>query len=146
MDEQPSLHRKSVVATAALTVVLAADKEQGLNWGGVDIDGYLVWIFVGVAHLYFTIMWWTSFGFQGWFPWNDGWRGTLRLRPRKELIRRFMNDGPFTMFVVIVGFSIITYQLGKITLTSSISPGMSSTKCSCALTTTRESPISHHGM
>ena len=106
--------RAAYAAQTVLLVVLAAGKQQGLNWGGVDIDGYLVWIFVGVAHLYFTIMWWSSFGFQGWFPWNDGWRGTFRLRPRKELIRRFMNQGPFTMIAVVIGFSIIIYQLGKI--------------------------------
>ena len=65
MGYESSPHRKSVLATTALVVVLAADKEQGLNWGGVNIDGYVVWIFVGLAHLYFSIMWWSNFGFEG---------------------------------------------------------------------------------
>ena len=114
MDYEPSPHRKSVLATTALVVVLTADKEQGLNWGGVNIDGYMVWIFVGLAHLYFSIMWWSNSGFEGWFPWRDGWKGTLQIRPRKDLIHPWMNRGPFTMIAVILGFLMIMYQLGKI--------------------------------
>jgi hypothetical protein len=113
MNFNSSPHRKTVIATTAIAIVLATNKGQGLNWAGVVIEGYLVWIFLGLAHLYFTVMWWSNYGFEGWFPWKDGWKGIFTI-PFKILILRWLTLGPFTMIAVIVGAAIICYQLAVV--------------------------------
>ena len=51
-------HRKALIGTSALSFVLAASQSQELSWGGVELSGAWVWVFLGIAHTYFMLMFW----------------------------------------------------------------------------------------
>ena len=80
-------HRKSVVATSALIGVLAfATNTQAIEWAGVNIKGYVVWILLAVAHVYFFVMFAASFDGKGFEtftgPLRTVWRWQLGKTPK----------------------------------------------------------------
>ena len=50
-------HRKSVLASTALIVVLLASKDLKPTVFGVSVSVSMLWICLGLAHMYFFTMW-----------------------------------------------------------------------------------------
>ena len=57
-------HRKALMVTTAVGFVLAASGEQEMYWAGITLSGTWVWIFVGIAHAYFMLMFWACYGMR----------------------------------------------------------------------------------
>ena len=55
-------HRKALIGTSAISFVFAASQSQKMSLAGVDLSGTWVWVFLGIAHIYFMLMFWTCFG------------------------------------------------------------------------------------
>ena len=56
MDSQQHSIRKSVVATAVIGVVFAASDTEKINWV-INLEGWLAWLFLLIAHVYYSLMW-----------------------------------------------------------------------------------------
>ena len=108
MSGELRLIRKSLIATTAVTFILWADKNTGINWI-VDIDGVQVWFFLGIAHLYFSVMWAANQGLQGWFWDQAALRNDDNIDFRHR-IQRWM-ERPFGNICWVVGFGVIVWNL-----------------------------------
>lgn len=56
IQEQQQSIRKSLLATTAIAVVLTFSNKSDINWA-ISLDGVYAWVFLLVAHGYFSIMW-----------------------------------------------------------------------------------------
>ena len=50
-------HRKSVLATSALIVVLSASSSLKPGLFGVSLSPLVMWVLISIGHLYFFVMW-----------------------------------------------------------------------------------------
>lgn len=93
-------HRKALMVTSVVGFVLAASGNQDISWAGIDLSGTLVWIFLGIAHVYFMLMFWTCHGMRTRTSQNISSIVNYASASRREIGKTFDYNVPFALGIL----------------------------------------------
>ena len=119
IEQQLSI-RKSLLATTAVAVVLNFSEPSDINWA-IKLDGAHAWLFLLLAHSYFTVMWALfrktrlnegSVIYSGETNVDYGPRKIFGVFDRVKMMTWMKNV--FTDIIAVIGFGFMLYNVATL--------------------------------